>query len=54
MRQLEEAQGEQDGARVRLGPVTPEDVQEALRVTKPAQRVNDERYHKWEAEYGSV
>mmetsp|Transcript_11687 Transcript_11687/g.18337 ORF Transcript_11687/g.18337 Transcript_11687/m.18337 type:complete len:227 (-) Transcript_11687:90-770(-) len=51
MRQLES--GEMGEDRVRLGPIMPEDVEEALRVTKPAQRVNDERYAHWASEFGS-
>eukprot|EP00277_Geminigera_cryophila_P026870 CAMPEP_0179484530 /NCGR_PEP_ID=MMETSP0799-20121207/61399_1 /TAXON_ID=46947 /ORGANISM="Geminigera cryophila, Strain CCMP2564" /LENGTH=43 /DNA_ID= /DNA_START= /DNA_END= /DNA_ORIENTATION= len=42
MKQLEA--GEVSGEKVKLGPVTYEDVASACEVVKPAQRVNDHKY----------
>ncbi len=38
---------------MRLGPVLAEDVEAALEATRPAQRVNDDKYSRWAAEFGS-
>jgi katanin p60 ATPase-containing subunit A1 len=52
MNQLES--GDVSGDRVKLGPVTDEDILAACSVVKPAQRVNDDKYTHWAEEYGSV
>lgn len=37
-----------------VGPVTVEDVQAALRVSKPSARLLEERYRKFNEEYGQL
>eukprot|EP00048_Salpingoeca_helianthica_P008587 m.124273 g.124273 ORF g.124273 m.124273 type:complete len:590 (+) comp14646_c0_seq4:136-1905(+) len=50
---LENASGELK-EQVRLDPITTEDVQAALRSTKPSARALQDRYLKWQAEFESV
>mmetsp|Transcript_16770 Transcript_16770/g.38249 ORF Transcript_16770/g.38249 Transcript_16770/m.38249 type:complete len:509 (-) Transcript_16770:5-1531(-) len=46
--------GQANGDKIKLGPVTSKDLEEALQVVRPAQRVNDQRYVDWSADYGSL
>jgi hypothetical protein len=39
---------------VKPGPVTKEDIDEALKTTKPSPGMNTEKYLKWVENYGSL